>query len=262
MGIKVKGSGAVIGGGGGSKSGGAKVAWEDATEEPRRCVLMHLYGETNCGKTSLALTAPGPIALIHAAEKIDGIVQKQIALGKDIRLYDFSGIYGGTAEEIAAEASASFRALKAAIEDSWGWARTVVIDTHTEMWELIRLARFGKLSQVMPHHYGPVNAEWLGIFKAFRRQANTNLIIIGHMRERYRNDKPTGIMEPAGQKQMSYLADVILKMGRNKQLDFTGLMEKAWWNATIEGLELENEMLDFATVMGLVTEEDPEEWLV
>ena len=244
----------------GKGPGSGKVEWEDATEEPRRCVLLHLYGETNTGKTSLALTAPGPIALIHAAEKIDGIVQPQIANGKEIRLYDFSGIYGGTPEEIATEASASFRALKAAIEDSWSWARTVVIDTHTEMWELIRLARFGKLSQVMPHHYGPVNAEWLGIFKAFRRQKDTNLIIIGHMRERYRNDKPTGIMEPAGQKQMSYLADVILRMGRNKKLDFIGKLEKAWWNATIEGLELENEMLDFPTVMGLVTEEDPEEW--
>jgi hypothetical protein len=112
----------------------------------------------------------------------------------------------------------------------------------------------------MPHHYGPVNAEWLGIFKAFRRQSDTNLIIIGHMRERYRNDKPTGIMEPAGQKQMGYLADVILRMSRNKKLAFVGKVEKAWWNAYVEGLELENEMLDFPTLMGLVTEQDPEEW--
>jgi len=267
VGIKVKGSGVTVGAS--SKGGGGgKVEWEDATSEPARCVLLHLYGETNTGKTSLALTAPGPIALIHAAEKIDGIVQKQIEAGKDVKLYDFSGIFSGNEQEIAVEASASFAGLKDAIEDAWGWARTVIIDTHTEMWELIRLARFGKLSQVMPHHYGPVNAEWLGIFKHFRKQKDTNLIVIGHVRERYRNDKPTGIMEPAGQKQMGYLSDVMVKMGRSKKADFTGKLEKAWWNATVEGLVLEDaqgtpeedRMLDFARLMGLVTEQDPEEW--
>ncbi len=43
--------------------------------------------------------------------------------------------------------------------------KSIVIDTASEAWELVRLARFGKLTQVMPQHYGPVNTEFRDMIK-------------------------------------------------------------------------------------------------
>ena len=50
--------------------------------------------------------------------------------------------------------------LKVKLAKAWSMDEgTVVMDTASEAHELSRLAAFGKLTQVMPHHYGPVNAE-------------------------------------------------------------------------------------------------------
>ncbi len=240
-------------------SKGAAPQWEEATTEPRRCVHLSLYGETGTGKTTLALTAPGPIALIHASEKLAGIVEPHVK-DKEIKLYDFGGIFIGSPDEVSAQADAGLADLKAAMDDAWSWAKTIIIDTHTEMWELIRLARFGKLAQVKPHHYGPVNAEWASIFKAFRKQEHVNIITIGHMREQYRNDKPTGIMEMAGQKKMAYMSDVVVRMERSPQLEFIAEVEKGWWNAHVEGMEFYDEEITFPAIMSMITETPEEEW--
>jgi hypothetical protein len=246
----------------GTKKARTNVGWEAAPLElTRRCSFMQIYGDTGTGRTTLALTAPGPIALIHASEKLEGIVQP-VAAEKDIRLYNFGGVFSGDAQTIATQASEAMADLKSAWDDALGWARTVVMDTHTEAWELLRLARFGTLTPkgTVAALYGPVNAEWKSIWKAFRRQDTCNFIAIGQIRERYRKDKPTGVMEQAGQKDMPYYADVIVRTSRNSG-SFVGTVEKAWWNAHIEGLEVEDEMLDYATILGLVTETDSEEWL-
>lgn len=236
------------------------VTWEAApTELTRRTAFVCTYGESGSGRTTFALTAPGPIALLHASEKIEGIVQP-FAKKKDIRILDFGGIFEGSEQEIAKQADVKVREVKAAIDDAFGWARTIVLDTHTEFWELMRLARFGKLSQVLPHHYGPLNAEWRTLFKRFRQQDSVNLVCIGQIRERYRNDKPTGKMEQAGQKEMTYFSDAVVRTERGKNGDFGGVIEKGWMNAPSEGMELDGEMLTFGWVLGLITGTDKETW--
>lgn len=239
----------------------SSMEWEPAPIKfSKRAGILAVYGETDTGKTSFALSAPGPIALIHTAEKIDGVVQ-QFAAKKDIRMFNFGGTFTGTPQEISEQANKVLAKMRAHLTDAIKWARTVVLDTHTEAWELLRLARFGKLAQVKPIHYGPVNAEWLSMMKMFRQAgANVNLIAVGQIREKYVNDKPTGRFEQAGQKGMSYLPDVIVLTERTKKGGFVGTIEKGWMNAETEGLEIEDDMLTFAQVMGLVTGTDADEW--
>ncbi len=55
-----------------------KPEWEDApTEFTRRSVVLEIYGDTGTGRTTLALTAPGTIAVLHAAEKLEGLFQRE-----------------------------------------------------------------------------------------------------------------------------------------------------------------------------------------
>lgn len=231
--------------------------WTDApTKLTRKEVFMLVYGATSTGRTTFALTAPGPIALLHASEKVEGIVQPA-AREKEIKILDFGVTLTGTEQQKATQANEAWKSIKAALDDAWDWARTVAIDTSTEMWEYLRMARFGKLTQVMPHNYGPVYAEWRSTLKKpFRDQEGTNLILIGQERERYRNDRPTGIMEPAGQKSDPYDVDVSIRTMRGKKGEFKGEIIKGWFEASTEGMELEDELLTFPSVMSLITGQD------
>jgi len=241
----------------GSKS---TVKWEDApTEITRRDAFVTIYGDTDTGKTTFALSAPGPIALFNASEKIEGIVQPA-AREKEIRIYDFAAdILPGSPQTVAKHAATEWGKFKDAITDAMSWAKTIVVDTHSEAWELIRWARFGKLTQVKPYHYGPVNAEWMAIFKQFRNLEDVNFIGVGMIKEAYKNDKPTGKMVQAGQKQMGYMSDVVLRASRDGD-DFVVEVEKPWWNGPLKGMTLENELATFGNVLGMLSETDPDEW--
>jgi hypothetical protein len=239
------------------------VAWEKApTTLTRRCAFMEIYGDTGTGRTTLALTAPGPIGLIHAAEKIEGIVQP-VAREKEVRMYNFGGVFRGSPDTISEKAhgilTGAQNAWYDAIDD---WAKSVILDTHTELWELIRLARFGTLTPrgTIAHMYGPVNAEWRSMFKHFREQDHANVVLIGQTKDEYKNDKQTGKTVRAGQKEIPFMADVIVRTSRSPDGGFLATVEKGWWNADMEGLELEDENITFSMIMSLVTETEESEW--
>jgi hypothetical protein len=211
------------------------------------------------------------MALIHTLEKIPGIIEKY-AREKKAAKQRFSVIKLGekgkaiNRTDLIRVMTARIEKAKAALDDAMGWARTIVIDTHTDLWEILRLARFGTLtpSGVVSALYGPVNAEWNSIFDPFREDPPCNLIAIGKTGEQYRNDKPTGIMEAKGQKDFVYKADVRVRTIKTQKKGeppvFKAVLHKAWMNAQYEGMEFENEDANFANIMGFVTEVDSSEW--
>ena len=240
--------------------------WKQApTEITRRNVFTLVFGDTGTGRTTYALTAPGPIALLHSSEKLEGIVQAQ-ASNKDIKMFDFGGSFTGDPQEISDQAVLVWEAFKEAYYDAFNWAKTIVIDTDTELWELIRLARFGGLKPSggrVDANYGPVNAEWSALWK-HSRSKNVNVISIGQTKPEYVGKsgmgQATGRMIRAGQKSMPFFADVIVLTGKNDDGEFTSEIKKAWYNAACEGVEFTDDMCDFATVMSTITDTDMSEW--
>lgn len=240
-----------------------KVDWEDILPEfTQRVTHMQIWGPTQAGKSSLAFSAPGPIALIDAGEKVRGVVERFVAQGKKIRRVNYGGMFKGDPKTRALAANACIERFKAAILDSMGWAKTIIIDTHTEAWEILRMARFGTLTPQgeIKSMYGPVNAEWTSIFKPFRIDPKCNLITVGMEAEAYKADKATGKMKQAGQKDFPYCADVRVRMGRNKDGGFVATLEKAWMNAMLEGSEYTDEEITFSRIMSDITETPEEEW--
>lgn len=262
-----------------SSSSGNGSVWEDApTEFTRRVTFKEIYGDTGTGRTTLAFTAPGPIAYFHAGEKIEGVIQKaahKIGPNMDGKrgVVNFGGVFAGSPEQVAAQASALWQRFVAAYFDSYKWARTVIIDTHTELWELIRLARFGGLKPQggrVDANYGPVNAEFRSLFKHFKTQDTANLIIIGQTKDEYtkkagRSDgmgERTGRTIRAGMKEIPYMADVLIRTDKgvndNDELEFTATIEKGWFNASVEGVAMPG--MEFASIMELITETPASEW--
>lgn len=247
--------------------------WEDApTEFTTRNTMMEICGDSGTGRTSLALSAPGPIALIHTAEKIDGIIQP-FARKKKIRTHHFGGTFRGTKQEIANQAMDVWKRTLDAWYDAFGWARTIILDTHTEAWELVRVAHFGDLKPSggrVDSNYGPINASWRSLFKHYREQQGVNVILIGQTKDEYKTNKKgisngiserTGNTIRAGQKEILYFVDCAIRT-RKEDGDFYSEIEKGWMNGSVEGDRFIGKDSDFATIMSAITETNKKEWAV
>ena len=247
--------------------------WEDApTEFDTRVSLLSAWGDTGTGRSTLALTAPGPIAYLHAAEKIKGIVEP-FAREKKIKLHGFAGVFTGSPQEISDQASAVWNKFKRMYYDAYSWARTIVIDTDTELWELLRLVYFGALkpeSGRIDANWGPPNAEWRSLFKSFRAQDRTNLIVLGQAKDEYKVKKNantgkdgmgerTGRLLRAGQKEVPYFSDVMLEMTKEDGT-FMATVRKGWFRAEVEGDVFVDRDINFAGIMAAITETKSKEW--
>ncbi len=254
-----------------NKSAGAATGWTDApTEFTRRVAEVLVYGDTGTGRTRLALTMPGPIGLAHTAEKIEGVVQ-QFSRTKKIRCVNFGGAFSGSPQQIADKAGPIWNSMVTAWTDAIdNWARTVIMDTDSEGWEILRLARFGELTPRgrLDHMYGPVNAEWRSLFKHFRAQERCSVVSIGQTKNEYkdviRNGKPssepTGRTIRAGHKEQGFMSDVVIRTSKEDGT-FRATIEKGWFAAETEGLTFENEDCRLPYILSVITGTDEKEWL-
>lgn len=101
---------------------------------------------------------------------------------------------------------------------------TVIWDTATYGWELLRMAKFGKLTQVMPHHYGPVNDEFQALF--YTAEEHGKLFVALHsMSKEYKAGKDgkevwNGYYKPSGFSHMDFVANIRLEQHKNDEGQF------------------------------------------
>jgi hypothetical protein len=151
----------------------------------RRRLIMAIDGLEKQGKTHFALTAPKPCAILNFDIGLEGVVQK-FDDGKGYYPANYFAEAQANAQATADKANAVWSQLMTDYQWALKNCRTIVADTASETWETLRLARFGKLTQVMPHHYGPVNAE----FRKLIRMAydhDCNLILLHKLKSVYEN---------------------------------------------------------------------------
>jgi hypothetical protein len=235
----------------------------------KRLVMAASAGEKE-GKTTLALSAPGPIAFFNLDIGLEGVLDQWVDK-KQIVVAEFDYKDATNVGEWVAVWEQMKRAWMAALKNPD--VRTLVMDTETEMWELIRLARFGKLTQVMPHHYGPVNTEYNDLIRKIY-DTDKNLILLRKLKDEYINDKKTGNMEIAGFKNVPYLVQVDVVLWKKRESRHPSLMgikggggtfgmtvRECRQNREVEGLDLEEPNSDFATLaMEVFPGTDPEDW--
>lgn len=238
---------------------------EQTTIKPR--LFLSVEAVEKQGKTHFALTAPGPIAYINLDRGLEGVIQKfqtQKVIGVASFVQEIQALGRNPGKD---EADAIWRKVVEKWRLGLRHARTVVLDTGTKAWELIRLARLGKLTQVMPHHYGPVNAEFDSLMnEAYDYDANA--IILHRRKAEYINDKRTGEYERAGYKDIGFVVQGNLLAYRVSSQDreagdlgFRVRVINCRQNPEIDGLEFENTQATFGTVASWVYPEvDPAIW--
>jgi len=147
----------------------------------KRRLIVSLTGEDHSGKNHMAFTAPSPIYVHSFDPGIEGVVEK-FHNKKDIYVatYELEVQPGeGTPQQVAESADKVWEQFINNYRDGLASCGngTTVVDTDTEAHELIRLARLGRLTQVMPHMYGPVNAEFRDFLReGWQRPANIFLL--------------------------------------------------------------------------------------
>lgn len=228
-------------------------------------LVVCAYAREKQGKTHFSLTAPDPIAYFGLDIGHEGVVQK---FTKDKTIYTpDEGIKLPTVVEMATDGP---KIDVQAIWDKYKKAtiaafqspeiRTVVWDTATEAWELLRLARFGRLTQVMPVQYGPVNAEMRGLLRiAF--DSSKNFILLHKMKAEYINDKRTGGWEVAGFSDAKYIAQCNVELFHDKDTGEFGMrVDSCRQNMGVSGEEFRDSMCSFPFLASMVFGTGTEEW--
>ena len=156
--------------------------FEKATTELRFLrLVMRIGALEKDGKTHLALTAPAPIAVFDMDRGLEGVVEK-FADTKEIQVTNFREMPVKTQKDHEAKWDMFEKRYWAVLADTT--IRSIIWDTDTEAWEMIRMAYFGKLTQIKSHHYGEVNAVFRKLIDgAF--DSNKNLIMLARYRKQY-----------------------------------------------------------------------------
>lgn len=277
----------------------APGGWTDiGIDFTQRCASIAIWGPTSMGKTTLALTAGGlkaPTALLHASEKIKGIVEPHVRMGKLVRAYNFGFVAKrGDDKENAKRAGTVWKKFEDLYDNAMDdWAKVVIVDTEPDAWALRRLARFGTLTPQGDTRdlYNAVNFDWAQMFKNKPREVaegrGVTLITTHTCGDEYKDaikmtpggpkkvSEKTGKYKMDGQKHVKYWADVILWVEKGEDGQYRVRIDKGWFNGTVEGMVLDNEFmqnmgyeespvtksyLTIPAIMALITETPEEGW--
>ena len=169
-----------------------------------RRMVISLAGWPKSGKTHFALSGKAPVALFDLNQEAEGVADQVSPppMVSIIRATDPNA--GGTQEEWQRQWQLFVRQLTAAYQLGAG---TVVIDSWSDAYELARLARFGKLLQVMPHLYGALNAEFRSLMRMMTAAQNTDTVLIQQLRVGFE----TKADEVVGWRETGYRAQVLVE---------------------------------------------------
>jgi hypothetical protein len=261
------------------------TGFERPPEKPIERLICSIEGSQKRGKTHLALTAAAKrkgnrkgIGVLNFDEGLDGVVQKFMNEGKEV----YHSIYKSKIDlppgkRLRGQDLLDYRSeqgdqIYRSFRKDWTFAlenfRTVIVDTATELWEIMRLKQFGKLDQVKPHHYTPINREYRDmISEAYDSEAN--VILVHKVKDEWLNDKRTGKKELQGFKETAFLTHCHLRVFRTPRdewdppddLGFRVEIVECRQNAELTGEILEPPMNNLPMISTMIFEDtDPDDW--
>ncbi len=249
------------------------INWKPAPKTlDRRCILMVVYGDQGSGKTSLALSTPGPTAFFSYLENDEGKLQR-FSNDKEIVTFKFARSYSFKANDVViAEATKLETEFRAAFNDAiggidkggeyhQGWARTIIIDTVRGFRELQRNADFGGLDvKKRSTSYAGLNARFAQYIFRFKEEAErvnqTNLILVARTEPEWKRigndtmDSKTGRTLYSGHGTEEFDAEVRVRTHFDPDTkQFSAKLEKPFIDAQTVNTVYEGAMCNFAMIM-------------
>lgn len=199
---------------------GSKPPLESGWEKPSivvpRRIIAAVSGHQKNGKTDFALSAPEPIFYHNFDDGMEGVVEELAKAGKEIYIkrYRMPNDRMDPTMKMA-RANEVFATYQKMWADSVARGKgTVVVDTHSEEWEIRRLAKFGKLTQVPAFLYTEVNNDLrTDVREAY--ESGMNIILLQKMKKAYVGKDWSGKWEPSGYSDLPFLVQANLEAFRD-----------------------------------------------
>lgn len=202
------------------------TSFTETEDTVKQRLIVAIDGETGSGKNRLAFSFPDPIAFLSFDPNYAKTLKEARQQWKK-RIYRASYSLpvikpdGRNADSIANAAGDLWDKVAVdfmgAIRDPK--VQTIIVDTATELFELIKLAIYGKTVQVMQRDLGHAYAS----YRQFIREAESsdkNLVLIHKMKDEYKQDKSTGNRIRAGYKDTAYSVTTEVLMEKNPEEPF------------------------------------------
>lgn len=273
-----------------SKTSANQADWTDMPDSKasvkalmRRGIFTDITGLEGSGKSSLALTlaALGKVAYIDIDQSVDRAKKPEDKQHRanikilPVRYQIPMGAVEADIKEICAPVWTNMgKKLESGVKD---WARSAVIDTGTEMWEMNRYASTGTLNpkgKRMDRVYGPINGRMRSMFRLVHRSYGKHLVTIHQLKDEYIDKMKEGEMQSvrtgrhirAGFKEVGYLCDVTVRCFRDekdKNSKFKAEIEICKLpphGPDLEGTIIEGDQLSLPWIIATATGTEEEDW--
>lgn len=244
------------------------TSFTETDDTVKQRLIIAIDGETGTGKNKLAFSFPDPIAFLSFDPNYAKTLQEARKSRKRIlrAAYTLPVIKpdGRNADAIASVAGDLWD--KVAV-DFMGAVRdpkvqTIIVDTATELFELIKLAIYGKTVQVMQRDLGHAYATYRQFIREVE-SSDKNLVLIHKMKDEYKQDKSTGNRIRAGYKDTAYSVTTEVLMEKCPEEPFPDryharimkchLRPEIEWDGAGNG-ELLGDMISFEALQAMVWE--------
>jgi hypothetical protein len=241
------------------------------TKTQQEGILISVEGSQKTGKTELGLSLPDPLYILDLNLGLEGVIEKYVKAGRTMYVkriqIPFSAALPGQAFSILATAAAdkwkeAILSLQEAIQDKT--VKSIFIDTGSELWDLLRIARLGKLAQVLPIQYASVNAEYRQLLQLLLCSGK-NVVLSHKVKPEYVNDQKTNRFERAGFGDVGFDVQVELRSERDLKKDgdeqFTLTFMDCRANKNLKGEVLMGKDANFLNVVSKIfPESDLKSW--
>lgn len=194
-----------------------KSGWDLPSAVVQRRIIAAISGHQKHGKTDFCLSAPEPIYYHNFDDGMEGVVEDLVKAGKKIYIKKYRMPNDRMDKALKeAQALATFGEYQKMWADSVARGQgTIIVDTHSEEWELRRFAKFGKLTQVPPYLYTEVNNDLrTDVREAY--ESGMNVLLLQKMKKAYAGKDWTGKWEPAGYNDLPFLVQANLECFRDE----------------------------------------------
>jgi hypothetical protein len=229
-----------------------------STVNTNRRIIMAVCAMEKCGKTTFGLSAPGPTGYFNFDRKVESAVLEMLGIGE-------SDLYIREIRVNGTDPQDKHQAEWEEVHAAFLWMlssdniRTIVVDTESEMWELARMAAFGKLTQVMPYQYTMLNSMYKNMLDQCDKH-NKNVIFLRKMKKQYKNDVWSGRYEPSGFAKLKDIVQVNAEMYIDDDDGFTFEVINNAFQAQMNHQTFSGDMCTFKWVASLLTNTTPDEW--
>jgi len=242
------------------------------TETQPHGILISIDGLQKCGKTQFGLSMPDPTFILNLNLGLTGVIEKEVEKGRTFYVQDIQIPFS---KDLPGQA---FTLLSGAATEQWRKAilslqealkeptiKSIFVDTGSELWDLLRIARLGKLAQVLPVQYAAVNAEFRQLLQILLC-CGKNVVLAHKVKPEYVNDQKTNRFERAGFGDVGFDVQVELRADRDPKAvgddQFILTIGDCRANKDIKGTILRGKEVDFLKVVSLVYPKvPPEHWM-